>query len=110
LRECYNPNDWHHDISLVDNEGRIKQGNEKKYAIAGPLCFGGDMLEKNISLPHIKTGDYIFIHDSGANTLSLWSRHNSRQVPKVIGYYDNGTQFEILKERENADKLWEFWS
>jgi diaminopimelate decarboxylase len=110
LRECYNPNDWHHDISLVDNEGRIKQGNEKKYAIAGPLCFGGDMLEKNIRLPHIETGDYIFIHDSGANTLSLWSRHNSRQVPKVIGYYDNGIQFEILKERENADTLWEFWS
>ncbi|HAI68293.1 MAG TPA: diaminopimelate decarboxylase [Gammaproteobacteria bacterium] len=110
LRECYNPNDWHHDISLVDNEGRIKQGNEKDYAIAGPLCFGGDMLEKNIRLPKIETGDYVFIHDTGANTLSLWSRHNSRQMPKIIGYYDNGTQFEILKERESTDKLWAFWS
>lgn len=110
LRECYNPNDWHHDISLVDHSGRIKQGNDKKYAIAGPLCFGGDMLEKNISLPHIETGDYIFIHDTGANTLSLWSRHNSRQMPKVIGYYDNGIQFDILKEQEDVDKLWEFWS
>jgi len=110
LRECYNPNDWHHDISLVDNEGRIKQADEKDYAIAGPLCFGGDMLEKNIRLPSIETGDYVFIHDTGANTLSLWSRHNSRQMPKVIGYYDNGTQFEILKEREDVDKLWAFWS
>jgi diaminopimelate decarboxylase len=110
LRECYNPNDWYHDISIVDRSGRIKQTDKKDYAIAGPLCFGGDMLEKNIHLPNIETGDYIFIHDTGANTLSLWSRHNSRQVPKVIGYYDNGTQFEILKEREDIDKLWEFWS
>ncbi len=110
LRECYNPNDWHHDISLVDQSGRLKQVDEKDYAIAGPLCFGGDMLEKNLRLPNIETGDYVFIHDSGANTLSLWSRHNSRQVPKVIGYYENGVQFEILKEREDVDKLWEFWS
>jgi len=110
LRECYNPNDWHHDISLVDNEGHLKQGNEKDSAIAGPLCFGGDLLEKNIRLPKIETGDYVFIHDTGANTLSLWSRHNSRQMPKIIGYYDNGTQFEILKERESTDKLWAFWS
>ncbi|RKZ90005.1 MAG: diaminopimelate decarboxylase [Candidatus Parabeggiatoa sp. nov. 1] len=110
LRECYNPNDWHHEISLVDNEGHLKRADEKYYAIAGPLCFGGDMLEKNLRLPSIEIGDYIFIHDTGANTLSLWSRHNSRQMPKIIGYYDNGTQFEILKEREDADKLWEFWS
>ncbi len=110
LRECYNPNDWHHEISLVNNEGHLKRADEKDYAIAGPLCFGGDMLEKNLRLPSIEIGDYIFIHDTGANTLSLWSRHNSRQMPKIIGYYDNGTQFEILKEREDADKLWEFWS
>ncbi|MEN8219578.1 MAG: diaminopimelate decarboxylase [Pseudomonadota bacterium] len=110
LRECYNPNDWHHDISIVDYSGHIKRTDEKNYAIVGPLCFGGDMLEKNIRLPNIETGDYIFIHDTGANTLSLWSRHNGRQMPKVIGYYNNGNQFEILKEREDADKLWEFWS
>jgi len=92
LRECYNPNDWHHEISIVNNEGHLKRADEKDYAIAGPLCFGGDMLEKNRSLPSIEIGDYVFIHDSGANTLSLWSRHNSRQMPKIIGYYDNGIQ------------------
>ncbi len=110
LRECYNPKDWHHDLSIVDRFGEIKRGDQRGYAIAGPLCFGGDLLEKNISLPSIETGNYIFIHDTGANTLSLWSRHNSRQMPKVIGYYDKGIQFEILKEREKVDNLWDFWS
>ncbi len=83
----------------------------EKIDIGGGLSVSYYLDELAITrLPHIETGDYIFIHDSGAKTLSLWSRHNSRQVPKVIGYYDNGTRFEILKERENADKLWEFWS
>ncbi|OQY48118.1 MAG: hypothetical protein B6247_25570 [Candidatus Parabeggiatoa sp. nov. 2] len=52
--------------------------------MAGRLCFGGDRIEKISAYPiYIETGDYIFIHDTGANTLSLWSRHSGRQMPTV---------------------------
>jgi diaminopimelate decarboxylase len=111
LRKCYRPEDWHHEISVLDSKGNIKTGkDEKKYIVVGPLCFAGDMIAREIDLPKVEPGDYMVIHDTGAYTLSMWSRYNSRQIPKVLGYYEDGEKFEILRERESLSTLWEFWS
>ena len=111
LRECYNPLDWHHAITLTDSYGRIKAGMDKnKYWVAGPLCFSGDVVARDVELPVVEAGDYIIIHDTGAYTLSMWSRYNSRQIPKVIGYHNDTNQFEILKKRETYNDLIRFWS
>lgn len=111
LRKCYKPDDWHHDISVINSRGEIKTGcDDKKYNIAGPLCFAGDIIAREIALPQVEQGDYILIHDAGAYTLSMWSRYNSRQIPKVIGYYEGGAKFEVLKQREQPEQLWAFWS
>ena len=109
LRRCYNPKDWHHDISVIDCRGIVKSVNLDTYTIAGPLCFTGDIIAREIKLPSIEPGDYILIHDTGAYTLSMWSRYNSRQIPKVIGYYGQGDNFEILKARESLDDINKFW-
>ena len=58
---------------------------------AGPLCFSGDILEKAVSRPRVEPGDYAILMDSGANTLSLHSRHCSRQSPAVVGFRSIGT-------------------
>jgi diaminopimelate decarboxylase len=110
LRKYYNPDDWHHQITVVDKTGKLKTGKDgNKYIVAGPLCFAGDIIARDIELPVVEEGDYILIHDTGAYTLSMWSRYNSRQIPKVIGYYENNT-FEVLKERESKEDLLRFWS
>ena len=111
LRRTYDPEVWHHEFSLCDKFGNIKIGSDlSRYSIAGPLCFGGDLLANSIELPNIEKGDYIIIHDTGAYTLSMWSRYNSRQIPKVIGYFNDGKKFEIIKQRESLNKIWNFWS
>jgi len=111
LRKCYNPGDWHHQITVVDKSGNLKSGTDNnKYIVAGPLCFAGDVIAKDIELPFVEAGDYLLIHDAGAYTLSMWSRYNSRQIPKVIGYHTENDTFEILKERESIEDLSEFWS
>jgi len=111
LRKCYRPDDWHHEIIVLDSHGNIKTGIDKnKYMIAGPLCFAGDVIATEIILPPVEQGDYIIIQDTGAYTLSMWSRYNSRQIPKVIGYFNEGKTFEILRERESLDTLLAFWS
>ncbi len=111
LRECYNPKDWYHQISVVDINGKLKDGTVKnKYIIAGPLCFAGDIIARDILLPEVTEGDYILIHDAGAYTLSMWSRYNSRQIPKVIGYNREEYCFEVMKERERKEDLFDFWS
>jgi len=110
LRKCYNPGDWHHNITVADKNGRLKTGSDKnKYMVAGPLCFAGDIIAANLELPVVEEGDYILVHDIGAYTLSMWSRYNSRQIPKVIGYASDDS-YEIIKERETLNDLFEFWS
>ncbi len=110
LRKSYNPNDWHHQITVLDRFGNLKTGIDKnKYMVAGPLCFAGDVIAKDIELPVVEEGDYILIHDAGAYTLSMWSRYNSRQIPKVIGYRNTNDSFEVLKNRESKEDLFEFW-
>jgi diaminopimelate decarboxylase len=74
------------------------------------LCFAGDIIARDIELPEAEAGDYILIHDTGAYTLSMWSRYNSRQIPKVIGYDKENKTFEVLKERESKEDLLKFWS
>jgi diaminopimelate decarboxylase len=110
IRKIYYPNDWHHEINVLDYKGKLKTGKRKKYCIAGPLCFAGDILEREILLHEVEEGDFIIIHDTGAYTSSMWSRYNSRQFPKVIGYKDNGKKFVVLKERESLESINKFWS
>ena len=111
IRECYNPNDWSHEITVLDKYGNLKNKSEtNNYIIAGPLCFAGDVIAKDIELPTIEEGDFIVIHDIGAYTLSMWSRYNSRQTPKVIGYSYEKSSFEILKKKESLKMTLNFWS
>ena len=110
LRKCYMPQDWHHEITTYDKKGKLKKGGDTcKYTVAGPLCFAGDIIEQDIVLPVTDPGDFLVLHDTGAYTLSMWSRYNSRQIPKVVGYYNDGDDFITLKERENVLDLIKFW-
>jgi diaminopimelate decarboxylase len=111
LRKCYNPEDWHHHITVVDKNGNLKTGTDtNKYMVAGPLCFAGDVIARDLELPVVEEGDFVLIHDAGAYTLSMWSRYNSRQMPKVIAYSIENDLFEIIRERETKEDLFEFWS
>jgi diaminopimelate decarboxylase len=108
LRECLNPASWPHEYSVFDKSGNLKSGNDvTPYNLAGPLCFSGDILAREVKLPVIEEGDYLVIHDTGGYTFSMWSRYNSRQTPRIIGY--RGNKFEILKEREGLDEVAGFW-
>jgi len=109
MRRCYLPDQWHHDVSVLDTNGVPKQGPKKKYNIVGPLCFSGDILHRNITLPEIKAGDFIIIHDTGAYTLSMWNRHLSRQIPLVLGYRKSGEKFTVLKQKESLEDIYQFW-
>jgi diaminopimelate decarboxylase len=82
----------------------------RSYDIAGPLCFAGDIVAENISLPETKEGDCLVIDAVGANTFSLYSMHCSWPFPKVIGYESEGQNMRIVKERMGFEQLIAFWS
>jgi diaminopimelate decarboxylase len=80
------------------------------YDIAGPLCFAGDRVEENVSLPTMNPGEWLVVDSVGANTFSLYSMHCSWLFPKVIGYDERKNTFKILKERMRTEDVIKFWS
>jgi len=108
VRECLSPSNWHHEYSVLDSHGQLKTGKDDTcYNLAGPLCFSGDIVAKNVTLPEVEPGDLLVVHDTGGYTFSMWSRYNSRQTPRILGWQDG--KLSILKERENLDDLIRFW-
>ncbi|HTX88437.1 MAG TPA: hypothetical protein VMC08_05570 [Bacteroidales bacterium] len=108
VRECLNPSDWHHEYSVLDPKGNLKTGRDALlWNLAGPLCFAGDILARNVALPPVEEGDWLVIHDTGGYTFSMWSRYNSRQTPRILGY--SGERFVILKEREGLEDIRRAW-
>jgi diaminopimelate decarboxylase len=64
--------------------GKENLPKTEKYNVAGPLCFAGDYLYYDLLLPKLNEGDLFVIENIGANTLSMWSRHCSREEPGFV--------------------------
>lgn len=89
-------------------------------SIAGPLCFQGDFVAKDLPLPAaLAAGDFVVLKDAGANTLALFSRHCSRLMPPVFAYSSESEPGEggnrrtgklfLVKEREGVEGLGRSW-
>lgn len=107
VRECYQPEAWPHRAVLLGPDGREKAGRTSLWHLAGPLCFSGDFPVRRARLPSVAPGDLIVIRDVGAYTVAMWSRYNSRQMPRIIGRF-NG-RFVVLREREAPMDVVRFW-
>lgn len=81
LRKVYSSLPIHYPCFVM---GKSDCAAEEKYNIAGPLCFAGDYLYYDLPLPKLAEGDLFVIKDIGANTLSMWSRHCSREEPGFV--------------------------
>ena len=110
LRPVYRPDEWSHQFMVLDPTGAIKIKPLIPQTIVGPLCFGGDVLAKGLSLPVIEPNDWIIIRDVGAYTLSLWSRHCNRGIPLVLGYSGSATpKLSVLRPAETPEDVVTFW-
>ncbi|KXJ11867.1 uncharacterized protein LOC110242973 [Exaiptasia diaphana] len=113
MRTCYVPHvdKYKRRVEVFDSSGIKKSGKEAPHNIAGPLCFAGDVVSRDIILPQIEKGDFVILHDCGANSVSTFSRHCSRFVPPVIGYRVKGDEvhFQTLKDAETIEQNLAFW-
>ncbi|KYF73160.1 diaminopimelate decarboxylase [Sorangium cellulosum] len=108
LRRAYHPADWHHDFVALDADAALKEGPLSPCTLGGPLCFGGDVLARDLPFPALSPGDLVLVRDTGAYTLSMWSRHCSRGIPAVLGV--DGGELRVLRERERPEDVVAFWS
>ncbi len=113
MRRVYRPEDWKHEFVVLDADGHPKSGPTRAWSLAGPLCFGGDIVLRDAPLPDPAVGDLVLVRDVGAYTMSMWSRHCSRGLPKVLGYRSGvggDPQLSLLRRREGPQDVVRFWS
>jgi len=112
LRTAYHPKDWPHGFAVLDGEGQPKSTEgASPWTLAGPLCFAGDVIGRDVMLPAMEPGDLLVIRDVGGYTLGMYSRYCSRELPAVLGY--DGRQatpdFRVLRARETPEDVVAFW-
>jgi diaminopimelate decarboxylase len=113
LRPAYRPEHWKHRFSLLPaTTGPGPRGESRRWTICGPLCFAGDVIGRGVELTDLEPGDRLVIHDVGAYTVSMWSRHCSRGMPPIVGYRVRGSDVElsILRRGETPEDVVRFWS
>ncbi len=69
---------------FVIHRKAANQVGSGRYNVVGPLCFAGDVLLNNVELPRLEEGDWFVFNHTGANTISMWSKHCSRTPPPFI--------------------------
>ena len=60
-RCSYLPHIWRHRFSLFSPDGEARVGETQLVDIAGPLCFQGDYLAREVDLPEPHSGDLLAI-------------------------------------------------
>ncbi|MDO4292564.1 MAG: diaminopimelate decarboxylase [Eubacteriales bacterium] len=65
----------YHHITVLGKENALC---DHKYDVTGSLCENNDKFAIDRMLPEIETGDYLFIHDTGAHGFSMGYNYNGR--------------------------------
>ena len=71
--------------------------------VAGPLCFGGDVIGKNVKLPRVEEGDILAVFCAGAYTDSISHQYNLKPRPAMV-LVNNGMH-SLIKRAEQYEDL-----
>jgi diaminopimelate decarboxylase len=74
---------------------------DRRYHVAGPLCYSGDVLAEDVDLPELSRGDVVVVDRVGAYALSGASNTNATPRPAAVlldGYGDP----HVVRERETC--------
>ena len=88
-------------FEALDSNAKSKTTDTVIHDIAGPLCFAGDYLVKNIDLPYLEEGDLLILAGTGSNSYGLWSRHCSRSIPSFFGVDFKNKKVDKLSSKIN---------
>ena len=88
----------------VRNVTRAAEEGTRLYTIAGRCCESGDLIQKNVSLPETKRGDFIAVETTGAYNYSMASNYNRLPRPAVI-MLDKSEEHIVVRRETFGDIL-----
>ena len=78
--------------------------------VVGPLCFRGDIVAQGVRLTsRLQSGHFVCVHDTGAYTLAMFSKYNSRQAPPAYGVRNGGRTVYQIASGETVDDALRLW-
>ncbi|MEV5435601.1 diaminopimelate decarboxylase [Streptomyces sp. NPDC052682] len=107
-RTVFAPDAWPLRITAHDAQGRAKRGGPVRQDIAGPACFGGDLLARDRALPPLEPGDLVLLPDTGAYYFSTPFHYNSLPEPAVYGVRvgeDGEVVFRLVRPAQDPYEL-----
>ena len=90
---------YHH----IDIIGKSTTRNYHKVDVVGSLCENNDKFAIQRSLPEIKMGDILCIHDTGAHGHAMGFNYNGRLRPKELLLQSDGSVALIRREERSSD-------
>jgi diaminopimelate decarboxylase len=94
----------YHKISILDPQGKPKQGGEEVVDVVGPLCENNDKFAKGRLLPKTVEGDIMVQHDIGAHSTAMASNYNGWLRPQQLLLRQDGS-VELIKRAETIEDL-----
>ncbi len=94
----------YHHITILDPQGRPKQGKEEVVDVVGPLCENSDKFARQRSLPKVEIGDIMVQHDIGAHSPAMASNYNGWTRPQEL-LLRSDSSVELVKRAETFDDL-----
>ena len=90
----------YHHVTVL---GKEDEPCDHKYDITGSLCESNDRFAIDRMLPGIEVGDYIAIHDAGANGHSMGSNYNGKLRHAELLLKEDGSVVQIRRAETLAD-------
>jgi diaminopimelate decarboxylase len=88
---------WEHEIYCGDGTYMSQKGED---ALAGPLCFAGDVLLHHTDVSNLKTGQSLFITKAGAYLYALSNTFNGRAA---LPWYSMKTDGSLVLSMQKED-------
>lgn len=76
----------------------------KSYHVAGPLCYSGDVVAEDVSLPPLDRDDILAVDRIGAYSLGSASHTNAQPKPPVVLLRSDGT-VETIRPPETCEDV-----
>ena len=95
----------YHHITVFDRDGVKKRGGNMEIVdVVGSLCENNDKFAVQRSLPRVREGDILCIHDTGAHGHAMGFNYNGRVRPKELLLRADGA-VALIRREEILDDL-----
>jgi diaminopimelate decarboxylase len=94
----------YHTITILDPQGKPRQGADEVVDVVGPLCENSDKFAKQRTLPKAQIGDIMVQHDTGAHSPAMEGNYNGWLRPQELLLHADGS-VELVRRAETYDDL-----